>query len=53
MDRGDWWATVLGVSKSQTGLSNTFTFHTCPRDSKVLEASENSSPTCAAFQVIF
>ena len=22
MDRGAWWATVLGVSKSQTGLSN-------------------------------
>ena len=22
MDRGDWWATVLGVAKSQTGLSN-------------------------------
>ena len=25
MDRGDWWATVHGVTKSQTGLSNTFT----------------------------
>ena len=22
MDRGDWWATVHGVAKSQTGLSN-------------------------------
>ena len=22
MDGGDWWATVLGVAKSQTGLSN-------------------------------
>ena len=22
MDRGAWWATVLKVSKSQTGLSN-------------------------------
>ena len=28
MDRGDWWAAVLGVAKSQTQLSNfTFTFH--------------------------
>ena len=30
MDRGDWWATVHGVSKSRTPLSqeldNTFTF---------------------------
>jgi len=22
MDKGAWWATVLGVAKSQTGLSN-------------------------------
>ena len=22
MDRGDWWATVHGVTKSQTGLSD-------------------------------
>ena len=22
MDRGDWWATVYGVAKSQTRLSN-------------------------------
>ena len=22
MDRGDWWATVHGVAKSQTGLSD-------------------------------
>jgi len=28
MDRGAWWATVHGVEKSQTRLSNfTFTFH--------------------------
>ena len=28
MDRGAWWATVHGVAKSQTQLSNlTFTFH--------------------------
>ena len=28
MDRGAWWATVHGVSKSQTQLSDfTFTFH--------------------------
>ena len=28
MDRGAWWATVHGVAKSRTGLSNfTFTFH--------------------------
>ena len=28
MDRGAWWATVHGVSKSRTQLSNfTFTFH--------------------------
>ena len=28
MDRGAWWATVHGVTKSQTRLSNfTFTFH--------------------------
>ena len=28
MDRGAWWATVHGVAKSQTRLSNfTFTFH--------------------------
>ena len=28
MDRGAWWATVHGVSKSQTRLSDfTFTFH--------------------------
>ena len=26
MDRGAWWATVDGVTKSQTQLSNTFTF---------------------------
>ena len=26
MDRGAWWATVHGVTKSQTRLSNTFTF---------------------------
>ena len=27
MDRGAWWATVRGVAKSQTGLSDfTFTF---------------------------
>ena len=26
MDRGTWWATVHGVSKGQTGLSD-FTFH--------------------------
>jgi len=27
MDRGAWWATVHGVAKSQTGLSDfTFTF---------------------------
>ena len=24
MDRGAWWATVHGVAKSQTGLSNTY-----------------------------
>ena len=30
MDRGDWWAAVHGVAKSQTRLSDftfTFTFH--------------------------
>ena len=28
MDRGAWWATVHGVAKSQTRLSDfTFTFH--------------------------
>ena len=28
MERGAWWATVHGVAKSQTGLSDfTFTFH--------------------------
>ena len=28
MDRGTWWATVLGITRSQKGLSNiTFTFH--------------------------
>ena len=28
MDRGDWWAAVHGMAKSQTRLSNfTFTFH--------------------------
>ena len=28
MDGGAWWATVLGVTKSQTRLSDfTFTFH--------------------------
>ena len=28
MDGGAWWATVHGVAKSQTGLSDfTFTFH--------------------------
>ena len=28
MDREAWWATVHGVAKSQTGLSDfTFTFH--------------------------
>ena len=28
MDGGAWWATVHGVTKSQTGLSNfTFSFH--------------------------
>ena len=28
MDRGAWWAAVLGVAKSQTRLSDfTFTFH--------------------------
>ena len=28
MDRGAWWATVHGVAKSQTQLSDfTFTFH--------------------------
>ena len=28
MDRGAWWATVHGIAKSQTQLSNfTFTFH--------------------------
>ena len=28
MDRGAWWATVHGVSKSQTRVSDfTFTFH--------------------------
>ena len=28
MDRGTWWATVQGVTKSQTGLSDfSFTFH--------------------------
>ena len=26
MDRGAWWATVQGVAKSQTGLSNLY-FH--------------------------
>ena len=26
IDRGAWWATVHGVAKSGTGLSNTFTF---------------------------
>ena len=30
MDRGAWWATIHGVTKSQTGLSDfTFTFHFC------------------------
>ena len=28
MDRGDWWATVLGVTKSRTQLSN-LAQHTC------------------------
>ena len=28
MDRGDWWASVHGVAKSRTRLSNfTFTLH--------------------------
>ena len=28
MEGGDWWASVHGVSKNQTGLSDfTFTFH--------------------------
>ena len=28
MEGGAWWAAALGVTKSQTGLSNfTFTFH--------------------------
>ena len=30
MDRGDWWATVHGVTKSRTRLSDfTFTFTFC------------------------
>ena len=27
MDRGAWWATVHGVTKSQTRLTNTFIFN--------------------------
>ena len=27
MDRGAWWATVHGVAKSQTRLSDFYTFH--------------------------
>jgi len=27
MDKGNWWATVQRVAKSQTQLSNRFTFH--------------------------
>ena len=33
MDRGAWWATVHGVAKSRTRLSDfTFTFITSPRE---------------------
>ena len=31
MDRGAWWATVLGVAKSQTQLSNYHTHQQCRR----------------------
>ena len=27
VDRGSWWATVHGIAKSQTQLSDIFTFH--------------------------
>ena len=35
MDGGAWWATVQGVAKSQTGLSNftfTFRFHALEKE---------------------
>ena len=38
MDRGIWWATVHGVAKSWTGLSNIFTFSELGQTLKELEA---------------
>ena len=36
MEGGAWWATVHGVAKSQTQLSDfTFTFTLCPREGKI------------------
>ena len=39
MDRGAWWATVYGVAKSWTQLSNT---HTHPHTHKLTAAIEDS-----------
>ena len=40
MDRGAWWATVHGVAKSQTRLSDfTFTFHVPELEKKMVTHS--------------
>ena len=41
MDRGAWWATVLWVANSQTGLTNTFTLG-------FPVGSDGKEPTCNA-----
>ena len=36
IDRGTWWATVHGVTKSQTQLSDSACMHACTDDSSSL-----------------
>ena len=47
MDRGAWWATVHGVSESQTRLSDfTFTFHF-----HALEKARATQPSVVAWRI--
>ena len=53
MDRGAWWATVQGVSKSQTQLTLSHTFTFCHLGFPGVSVVKNSlvAPACNAGDV--
>ena len=53
MDGGAWWATVHGIAKSQTRLSDfTFTFHFHALEKKMAAHSTLCSPLCVKRRLI-